>query len=130
MTAGNKNEVFARDLGLDSQYLPELNRGFGVAFRERKIPILTIYETDDSPSLVVRMSMDKDIVFCPRANIVQRKLVTVGPEQARRSGWYQKNPPVIWGCLPPPSLHLERTIQILRNSRTETTAFTRSYFDS
>lgn len=55
MTSGRKNEVFARDLGVESQYLPELNRSFGVAFRERKMPILTVYETDDSPSVVVRM---------------------------------------------------------------------------
>lgn len=53
MTEGRRNESFARGLGTDSQYLPELDRDFTVAFRGRDVKAFAIYETLDSPSVEV-----------------------------------------------------------------------------
>lgn len=53
MTEGHKNESFARELGADSHYLPELERNFSHAFRGRKIKAFSIFETLDSPSVEV-----------------------------------------------------------------------------
>ncbi|KAI7772924.1 hypothetical protein LA080_013137 [Diaporthe eres] len=48
MTDGRKNEMFSRNLGLDSQYLPELNKDFGLAFGQRNLSVIAVYETKDS----------------------------------------------------------------------------------
>lgn len=53
MAEGRKNESFARGLGTDSMYLPELQRDFSVAFRGRDVKAFAIYETLDSPSVEV-----------------------------------------------------------------------------
>ncbi|KAK2612981.1 hypothetical protein QQS21_000910 [Conoideocrella luteorostrata] len=51
MTKGKTNDKFSRDLGYGSQYLRELDENFSVAFRERPIKIIAVYETEDSPSV-------------------------------------------------------------------------------
>lgn len=43
MTDGRKNEMFSRNLGLDSQYLPELNKDFGLAFGQRNLSVIAVY---------------------------------------------------------------------------------------
>lgn len=53
MTDGRKNEMFSRNLGLDSQYLPELNKDFAFAFRQHRPRLISIYETKDSNTVQV-----------------------------------------------------------------------------
>lgn len=53
MTGGRKNEMFSRNLGLDSQYLPELNKDFGLAFGQRNLTVIAVYETKDSNTVEV-----------------------------------------------------------------------------
>ncbi|KAI1366689.1 hypothetical protein F5Y08DRAFT_124497 [Xylaria arbuscula] len=42
MTNGQKNETFTRDLGVNSQYLPELERDFSAAVRRQAISVIAI----------------------------------------------------------------------------------------
>lgn len=53
MTDGRKNEMFSRNLGLDSQYLPELNKDFAFAFRQHRLRLISVYETKDSNTVEV-----------------------------------------------------------------------------
>lgn len=55
MTDGRKNEMLSRNLGLDSQYLPELNKDFALAFRQHRLRVISIYETKDSNTVQVCM---------------------------------------------------------------------------
>ncbi|KAI0447221.1 hypothetical protein F4803DRAFT_546437 [Xylaria telfairii] len=51
MTYGQKNDTFARDLGIGSQYLEELERNFCIAIRDQMISVIAICELEDSPSV-------------------------------------------------------------------------------
>lgn len=53
MTEGRKNEDFARGLGIGSMYLRELDRDFSIAFQGRDVKVISVYETQDSPSVEV-----------------------------------------------------------------------------
>ncbi|KAM0812306.1 hypothetical protein AB5N19_12296 [Seiridium cardinale] len=52
MTEGRPNETFARSLGVGSYYLPMLDEDFFIHFTQKKIPLVAIYETLDSPSVM------------------------------------------------------------------------------
>ncbi|KAI1877910.1 uncharacterized protein JN550_000092 [Neoarthrinium moseri] len=52
MTEGRPNETFARTLGVESHYLPVLDEDFSIQFTQQKVPMIAIYETLDSPSVI------------------------------------------------------------------------------
>ncbi|KAK9423008.1 hypothetical protein SUNI508_04675 [Seiridium unicorne] len=54
MTEGRPNETFARSLGVESHYLPMLDEDFFIHFTQKKVPLVAIYETLDSPSVINR----------------------------------------------------------------------------
>ncbi|KAJ3580460.1 hypothetical protein NPX13_g110 [Xylaria arbuscula] len=51
MTDGQKNETFTRDLGVNSQYLPELEVDFSAAIRRQAISVIAICELEDTQSV-------------------------------------------------------------------------------
>lgn len=88
MTEGRRNEAFARGLGNDSQYLPELLRDFSVAFRGRNIKAFSIYETRDSPSVEVStQSWAFCTIMTDNTTLGIRKRMDVGHEQVLRFAW-------------------------------------------
>ena len=50
MARGHKNEALMSDLGTNSHYLRELERDMKNILKDRDLPVVTIWETEDSPT--------------------------------------------------------------------------------
>jgi hypothetical protein len=98
MTHGQKNNMLALNLGIESLYLPELDKEFSRTTKERNIQIVTICELLDSPSVIVSVqawkemfpiiyTTDQSIKTSGKSHIGGKRKSPDGLVQAQKSAW-------------------------------------------